>query len=121
MSDREVGRTLTLVGAILGIIAGVVLILAGLIGGVLASATSFYHIQDYSVGAGTAIAVLIVIGLIQIIISYGMFEISRRRRKSDHVMNGIVILVLSIILFFLGGGFIIGPILSAIGGILIML
>ena len=60
MSDREVGRTLTLVGAILGIIGGVIWILGGLIGGVLASAISFYHIQDYSVGAGAAIAVLIV-------------------------------------------------------------
>jgi hypothetical protein len=121
MSDREVGRTLTFVGAILGIIGGVVWILAGLIGGALASATSFYRIPDYSIGAGAAIAVLIVLGLIQIIISYGMIEISRRRRKGDHVINGIVILVLSIILFFLGGGFIIGPILSGIGGILIML
>ena len=121
MADRELGRTLTFVGAILGILGGVLLILAGLVGGVLVTAASYSHISFLSIGTGTAIVFLIIYGLIQIIISYAMIEVSKRHKKGDHIMNGIIIIVLSLILFLLGGGFILGPILGFIGGLLIML
>jgi hypothetical protein len=46
---------------------------------------------------------------------------ARGTRSKDKLANGIIIIILGFIILFLGGGFVIGPILDIIGGFLLIL
>ncbi len=121
MADKEIGRILTLIGAVLGIIGAIIMIVGGLIGGTFAAASTFSKIPGMSLSLGSAILTLIILGIIQFIVSYGLFEMSKRVKKKDHMTTGIIIIVLSIILFFVGGGFFLGPVLAFVGGLITLL
>ncbi len=121
MADKEIGRLLTLIGAVLGIIGAIILIIGGLIGGAFAAASNFTKIPGVSLSLGASIVIVLVLGIIQFIVSYGLFEMSKKVKKKDHVSTGIIIIILSIILFFVGGGLFLGPILAFVGGLITLL
>lgn len=121
MSNREVSRLLILVGAIISALTGLLFILFAFASG-LGAAFSFskgFTQAGVVLSAGTLVTVLV--GIVIILLSVAMERVSKSRGKNVHIRTGIIVLILSIVLFVLGAGFVIGPVLSAIGGILLML
>ncbi|MGP6220675.1 hypothetical protein [Caldiplasma sukawensis] len=121
MSNREVSRILILLGAIISALSGLFLILVAFVSGVGAAFSFSKGFTQAGVVLAAGTIVTVIVGIVIILLSVAMERISKGRGKNIHVRNGIIVLILSVVLFVLGAGFVIGPIISGIGGILLML
>ncbi|EQB68440.1 MAG: hypothetical protein AMDU5_GPLC00012G0080 [Thermoplasmatales archaeon Gpl] len=119
-SQANLRYFLTTLGAVLTVISGILVLLAIFIAGIggVASLIFFNPAGLAIIGGSLVLAIIPIIWIVLAVIIYNAGHKHRSRGKFE---NGVLIIVLSIIILFLGGGFVIGPILSGIGGFLLIL
>ena len=111
---------LTTVGAILSIISEILVLLAIFVVGISGVATLiFFNPVGLAIIGGSV--VLAIIPLLWILMGLAIYNAGHKHRRRGKAENGVLIVLLSIIILFLGGGFVIGPVLSGIGGFLLIL
>ncbi|MHB1440868.1 MAG: hypothetical protein ACYCSO_08480 [Cuniculiplasma sp.] len=119
-SNANVRYFITTIGAIITVISGILVFLAIFISG-LAGVGSLILFNPAGLAIIGGSIILAIIPIIWIVLGIIIYNAGHAEKGRGKVENGVLILVLSIIIFFLGGGFIIGPVLSGIGGILLIL
>ncbi len=116
MGNAEIRRLLVVLGAIIIILSGFIalfnLFISGIMGIFTIETPARFVMHENSF-------MLALFGILYIIFGYIIYEETKNKRKKSEA--GFVILILSIFTFFIGGGFVIGPLLSGIGGILLIL
>lgn len=114
---------LALVGGVISFLSGVLVLILGIIGGALSSVLVFSPVAMAGVVAAAGFIVIIIYALVIMFLSYAIINYAGQLKSSrkNKEVYGILILLFSIVLFFMGGGYEIGPILSGIGGLLIIL
>ena len=121
MSSRANFRYfLTTVGAIISIISGILVLLATFVTGIGGVAALIFFNPAGLVIIGGSLA-LSMIPILWILMALAIYNAGHRHRGRGKAENGVIIVFLSIVILFLGGGFVIGPVLSGIGGFLLIL
>ncbi|MHB8361517.1 MAG: hypothetical protein ACYDAO_03515 [Thermoplasmataceae archaeon] len=110
---------------IFGFLSAVLIVLNGLIDLIViifTSADSAIHRISFDVIAISGV-VGIIVSLIAMFCGAAILSISERMRrtKKEHILNGIIIMFLSIIALIGGGGFLIGTIFGLIAGFIIFI
>ena len=119
-SQANLRYLLTTIGAVLSVISGILVLLAIFIAGIGGVASLiFFNPAGFAIIGGSI--VLAIVPILWIILAIVIYNAGHKHRRRGKVENGVLIVVLSIIILFLGGGFVIGPVLSGIGGFLLIL
>ncbi len=114
---------LALIGGVLSFLTGILLLILGVLGGALSTVLVFSPIGVAGFFAVAGFVTIIIFSLVVMFLSYAIVNYAgelKSSRKNKEVY-GFLILIFSVVLFFMGAGFGIGPILSGIGGLLIIL
>lgn len=111
---------LTSLGAVITVLSGVIVLLAIFVAGFAGLLSVIIFNPAGLVIAGGSI-ILAIVPIIWIILAIAIYNSGHKTRSRGKEVNGAIIILLSIIIFFLGGGFIIGPVISGLGGILLIL
>ena len=119
-SNARVRYLITTVGSIITILSGIILLLVLFITGVAGATQLVFFHPGGLITIGGAI-VLAIIPIIWIILAYIIYSMAHENRRTDKVVNGVVIIILGFIILMMGGGFVIGPVLDIIGGFLLIL
>lgn len=119
-SQADLRYFLTSVGSIISIISGILVLIGFFVVGLGGIATLMFFNPAGLVIIGGSI-VLSIIPILWILLAIVIYNAGHKHRKRGKVENGVLIILLSIIILFTGGGFAIGPILSGIGGLLLIL
>ncbi len=119
-SNARIRYLITTLGSVIVMISGILALLLLFITGLAGAAQlMFFNPAGFAViGSSVLMAILPVIW---IILAYIIYSMARGTRSKDKLANGIIIIILGFIILFLGGGFVIGPILDIIGGFLLIL
>ncbi|MCL4345514.1 MAG: hypothetical protein M1496_04030 [Candidatus Thermoplasmatota archaeon] len=114
---------LALIGGVISLLSGILVLVFSLIGATISAFVIFSPISFAGLAGTVGFFILIVYALVILILSYAIINYSGELKSSrkNKTTYGILILLFSIVLFFIGAGFAIGPILSGIGGLLIIL
>jgi len=104
-------------GSIITILTGILAIIGIFISGF--SSLVLFNPAGFPIIAGSIVGAFIAI--IWIILAYISYSIAKNGRKKDKLLNGIIIIFLGLIIFVMGGGFVIGPVLLILGGFLLLL
>lgn len=109
---------LSLIGGILVLIWGVIIgVLLGILGGITEIAGIMNRIMLISILGGIFIILAVGVIILGILMVWGAFMINSGV-PSEVRNGGIIVLIVSVISIFFGGGFFIGSLLGIIGGIL---
>ncbi|MCL4453278.1 hypothetical protein [Ferroplasma sp.] len=119
-SNARIRYLITTLGSVIimlsGIIGLLVLFISGLAG---AAQLMFFNPAGFAViGSSVLMAIFPVIW---IILAYIIYSMARGTHRKDKLANGVIIIILGFIILFMGGGFVIGPVLDIIGGFLLIL
>ncbi len=107
-------------GSIITILTGILAIIGIFISGIVGvSSLVLFNPAGFPIIAGSIVGAFIAI--IWIILAYISYSIAKNGRKKDKLLNGIIIIFLGFIIFIMGGGFVIGPVLIILGGFLLLL
>jgi hypothetical protein len=119
-SNASIRYFITTIGAIITVISGLLLLLGIFVTGLsgLGSVVLFNPAGFAIIGGSLLLAIIPIIWILLALVIYNAGHSEKGRGKAE---NGVIIIVLSIIIFVLGGGFVIGPVLSGIGGVLLIL
>ncbi len=119
-SNASIRYLLTTIGAVITIISGILVLLAIFIAGLAGmKSVIFFNPAGLSIIGGSLF--LAIIPILWIIFAIVIYNAGHKEKKRGKELNGVIIILLSIIIFAIGGGFVIGPVLSGIGGILLIL
>ncbi len=119
-SNASIRYAITAIGSLLTILSGILVLLFLFIMGIAgAGQLILFNPAGLGVIAGSIIGALIPI--IWIVLAYTMYSIARNGKRKDKAVNGIIIIILGFIVLFIGGGFVIGPVLDIVGGFLLIL
>jgi hypothetical protein len=119
-SNASLRYFLTSLGAIITVISGLLLILEIFVAGFASLGSLLLFNPAGLIIVGGSIF-LIIVPLIWIVLAIVIYNAGHTKKSRGKEINGVIIVLLSIIILFIGGGFIIGPIISGIGGILLIL
>ena len=107
-------------GSIITILTGLVALIGVFISGLVGiGSLMLFNPAGFPVIAGSIVGA--VVAVIWIILAYVSYSIAKEGRKKDRVLNGIIIIFLGLIILVMGGGFVIGPVLAILGGVLLLL
>ncbi len=107
-------------GSIITILTGLVALIGVFISGLVGiGSLMLFNPAGFPVIAGSIVGA--VVAVIWIILAYVSYSIAKEGRKKDRALNGIIIIFLGLIILVMGGGFVIGPVLAILGGILLLL
>ena len=107
-------------GSIITILTGLVALIGVFISGLVGiGSLILFNPAGFPIIAGSIVGA--VVAVIWIILAYVSYSIAKEGRKKDRVLNGIIIIFLGLIILVMGGGFVIGPVLAILGGILLLL
>ncbi len=107
-------------GSIITILTGLVALIGVFISGLVGiGSLMLFNPEGFPIIAGSIVSA--VVAIIWIVLAYVSYSIAKEGRKKDRVLNGIIIIFLGLIILVMGGGFVIGPVLAILGGILLLL
>lgn len=114
---------LAVIGGAISLLSGIILIVIGVFGGAISTVLVFSPAVAAGVFAGAGFLIVIVFGAIISFLSFAIINYAKELRSSSKgkLTYGFLIILFSIVLFLMGAGFGIGPIISGIAGILILL
>jgi len=102
------------IGFIISLIGGILILVQGLL--LIVSSFFIWHILENIMRNIKFLSGMVtILGLITLIIIFGAVLIYK---PGNETVGSILVLVFSIVSFFVGGGFIVGTVLGIIGGIL---
>ncbi len=116
MKNAELRRLLVVLGAVIIMLSGLLAFIGVFISGIAGILTIATPASFIMLGNSFMLALF---GIIYIILGYIIYEETKNKHKNNEA--GLIILILSVLTFFIGGGFVIGPVLSGLGGILLMI
>ncbi|MEM0139990.1 MAG: hypothetical protein QXZ44_05205 [Ferroplasma sp.] len=119
-SNAHIRYLITAIGSILIILSGILALLFLFVAGIAgAGQLIFFNPAGFALVAGSILGA--VIPIIWIILAYIMYSVAKNGKRKDKAANGLIIIVIGFIVLFIGGGFVIGPVLDIVGGFLLIL
>ncbi len=120
MADARLRYGMAILGSLIIIISALITLLGIFIAGLsgFAALITFNPAGFPLIGAGIISA---IIPVVWIVLAYIIYKIASTGGSKGKAANGFAIIVLSILIFVLGGGFVIGPVLCCISGVLLIL
>ena len=119
-SNARIRYLITTLGSVITMISGILVLLLLFISGLAGAAQLMFFNPAGFVVIGSSI-VMAIFPVIWIILAYIIYSMAKGRHRKDKLVNGIIIIILGFIILFLGGGFVIGPVLDIVGGFLLIL
>ncbi|AAT43525.1 hypothetical protein [Picrophilus oshimae] len=120
MADARLRYGIAILGSLIIIISALITLLGIFIAGFagFAQLITFNPAGFPLIGAGIISA---IIPVIWIVLAYIIYRIASTGGSHGRAANGFAIIVLAVLVFVLGGGFVIGPLLCGIAGILLII
>ena len=119
-SNARIRYLITTLGSVITMISGILVLLLLFISGLTGAAQLMFFNPAGFVIIGSSI-VMAIFPIIWIILAYIIYSMAKGTRRKDKLVNGVIIIILGFIILFMGGGFVIGPVLDIVGGFLLIL